>query len=181
MRADARRNRERILQAAGELFAEQGLAAPLDEIAARAGVGPGTVYRHFPAKDVLFDAVVRARVDDLVAAAQALATAADAGGAFFDFLDRLAAEAGRKRDMSDAITLPGEQREGLQRAVATLLARGQAAGAVRTDVGAADLLRMVRGLVAAVHTSDDPDFPTRAFRVLTDGLRGPAPRSTPGR
>jgi AcrR family transcriptional regulator len=181
LRADARRNRERILRAAGELFAEQGLAAPLDEIAARAGVGPGTVYRHFPAKDVLFDAVVGVRVAGLVATARELATAVDTGAAFFGFLDRLFVEAGHKRDMSDALTLPGGQREELREAVATLLSRAQAAGAVRSDVGAEDLLRMVKGLIASVRGSTDPELPRRVFRVLGDGLRRPGPRCDPGR
>ena len=67
LRADAARNREKVLRAAREAFAESGYGVPLDEIAARAGVGPGTVYRHFPAKEALFEAVVTARVTDLVA------------------------------------------------------------------------------------------------------------------
>ena len=66
LRADARRNRERVLRAARDAFAESGYGVPLDEIAARAGVGPGTVYRHFPAKEALFQAVVTARIEDLI-------------------------------------------------------------------------------------------------------------------
>src|SRR5580658_381515 len=83
LRADAARNREKVLRAAREAFAESGYGVPLDEIAARAGVGPGTVYRHFPAKEALFEAVVTARVTDLVADARNRAGAADAGKAFF--------------------------------------------------------------------------------------------------
>lgn len=93
LRADARRNRQRILDAARAAFAEAGRAVPLDEIAARAGVGPGTVYRHFPTKEALFQAVVAERVGDLVAEAQRLAGANDPGAAFFAFLSRLGAEA----------------------------------------------------------------------------------------
>ena len=71
LRADARQNREKILRAAREAFAESGYDVPLDEIAVRAGVGPGTVYRHFPAKDALFQAVVAARIEDLLDDARA--------------------------------------------------------------------------------------------------------------
>src|SRR6185369_10291950 len=93
MRADAARNREKVLRAAREAFAESGYGVPLDEIAARAGVGPGTVYRHFPAKEALFEAVVAARITDLVSDARARADADDPGEAFFGFLARIAGEA----------------------------------------------------------------------------------------
>ena len=73
LRADAARNRENVLRAARDAFAESGYGVPLDEIAARAGVGPGTVYRHFPTKEALFEAVVTVRVQDLVADARARA------------------------------------------------------------------------------------------------------------
>ena len=72
LRADAARNREKVLRAAREAFAESGYGVPLDEIAARAGVGPGTVYRHFPAKEALFEAVVTARITDLLLSCRVL-------------------------------------------------------------------------------------------------------------
>src|SRR6266567_4015548 len=81
LRADAVRNREKVLRAAREAFAESGYGVPLDEIAARAGVGPGTVYRHFPAKEALFEAVVTARVEDLFAALDVLLRRAQQAGA----------------------------------------------------------------------------------------------------
>src|SRR3984885_7956812 len=80
LRAGAARNREKVLRAARDVFAESGYGAPLDEIAARAGVGPGTVYRHFPAKEALFEAVVTARVQDLVADARAGGGSGEPGG-----------------------------------------------------------------------------------------------------
>src|SRR5579863_5644781 len=83
LRADAARNRENVLRAARDAFAESGYGVPLDEIAARAGVGPGTVYRHFPAKEALFEAVATARVQDLLADARARTDSADPGSAFF--------------------------------------------------------------------------------------------------
>ena len=79
LRADAARNREKVLRAAREAFAESGYGVPLDEIASRAGVGPGTVYRHFPSKEALFEAVVTARITDLVSDARARADADDPG------------------------------------------------------------------------------------------------------
>src|SRR3954467_4488904 len=93
LRADARRNREKVLEAAGELFAAQGSAVPLDEIGALAGVGPGTVYRHVPTKEALFEAVTVARLRDLVDLANGLVGADDPGPAFDRFLDRLSEEA----------------------------------------------------------------------------------------
>src|SRR5437016_445533 len=105
LRADAARNREKVLRAARVAFAESGYGVPLDEIAARAGVGPGTVYRHFPAKEALFEAVVAARVADLVADARRRSQAADPGAAFFGFLARVGEEPRVKRDLPDAIAV----------------------------------------------------------------------------
>jgi AcrR family transcriptional regulator len=174
LRADARRNRQRVLDAARDAFAESGRAVPLDEIAARAGVGPGTVYRHFPTKEDLFQAVVAARVEDLVADARRRAADPDAGAAFFGFLDRLAAEGAAKRDTSDAIAVPGAVRAALHEALAELLQRAQAAGAVRPDVTAGDLIALFKGMLTAVH--DEPGA-TRAdllVSVVSAGLRPPA-------
>src|SRR6476620_9438041 len=110
LRADAARNREKVLQAARQAFAESGYGVPLDEIASRAGVGPGTVYRHFPSKEALFEAVVTARITDLVSDARARADADDPGEAFFGFLARIAGEAAAKRDLPDAIPVRGSLR-----------------------------------------------------------------------
>src|SRR5436305_14270323 len=131
LRADAARNREEVLRAARDVFAESGYGVPLDEIATRAGVGPGTVYRHFPAKEALFEAVVTARVTDLVRDARARAGAADPGEAFFGFLGRLAGEAAAKRDLPDAISVAGSLREDMVAALDDLLVRAQRAGARR--------------------------------------------------
>src|SRR6478736_5095527 len=103
LRADAARNREKVLQAAREAFAESGYGVPLDAIAARAGVGPGTVYRHFPTKEALFEAVTVARVRELVALARAGGAAADPGAALDELLGRIAEEAVAKRDLPDAL------------------------------------------------------------------------------
>jgi AcrR family transcriptional regulator len=175
LRADARRNRQRILDAARDAFAESGRAVPLDEIAARAGVGPGTVYRHFPSKEALFQAVVTARVDDLVAEARRRGTDPDPGAAFFGFLARLAAEGAAKRDTSDAIAVPGPVRAALHDALALLLERAQAAGAVRPAITAADLLTLLKGLLVADHDEPDLGRSARLLAVLVDGLRPATP------
>jgi AcrR family transcriptional regulator len=170
-RADARRNRERVLRAARDAFAESGFGVPLDEIAARAGVGPGTVYRHFPTKDALFQAVVTARVGDLLADARRRAGDDDAGAALFGFLARLGAEAAAKRDTSDAIAVPGQLTDDLHDALAVLVARAQEAGAVRPDVTAADLVAIFKGLVVAARDNADPGRAQRLLAILINGLR----------
>ena len=173
LRADAARNREKVLRAAREAFAESGYGVPLDEIAARAGVGPGTVYRHFPAKEALFEAVVTARITDLVNDARARADAADPGEAFFGFLTRLAAESAAKRDLPDAISIAGSLREDLFAALDLLLRRAQRAGAVRAEVRTSDLIVLLKGMFASLADSTDPGLRERVFTVLADGLRPP--------
>jgi AcrR family transcriptional regulator len=171
LRADAARNRENVLRAAREAFAESGYGVPLDEIAARAGVGPGTVYRHFPTKEALFEAVVTARVQDLVADARARADASDPGGAFFGFLARIAAESAAKRDLPDAISIAGSLRDDLVAALDVLLRRAQQAEAVRADVRAPDVIVLLKGILASLADISDPARRDLVFAVVADGLR----------
>ena len=175
LRADARRNRDKVLRAAREAFADTGYDVPLDEIAARAGVGPGTVYRHFPSKEALFAAVTAARVSDLVEQARAGAAAGDPGAAFFAFLGRLRAEAAVKRDLPEAISVDGGLRDSMQDALGVLLDRAQAAGAVRPDVRTGDLIILLKGLIRSVQETPPGAAGDaqreRLFAVLTDGLR----------
>jgi AcrR family transcriptional regulator len=171
LRADAARNREKVLQAARQAFAESGYGVPLDEIASRAGVGPGTVYRHFPSKEALFEAVVTARITDLVSDARARADADDPGEAFFGFLARIAGEAAAKRDLPDAISVTGSLREDLFAALDLLLGRAQQAGAVRAGIATSDLIVLLKGMFAGLAGSTDPAVHERVFAVLADGLR----------
>jgi AcrR family transcriptional regulator len=175
LRADAARNREKVLRAAREAFAESGYGVPLDEIAARAGVGPGTVYRHFPAKEALFEAVVTARVEDLIADARGRADAADPGQAFFGFLARVAQESAAKRDLPDAISIAGSLREDLHATLDVLLLRAQQAGAVRAGVRTSDLVVLLKAMFASLADSTDPALRELVFSVLADGLRPPDP------
>jgi len=178
LRADARRNREKVLRAAMEAFAASGYGVPLDEIAARAGVGPGTVYRHFPAKEALFEAVAAARVADLIADARGRAESGDPGAAFFGFLARIRQEAAAKRDLPDAIAVAGSLQDSLNAALDVLLRHAQRAGAVRGDIATPDLIVLLKGMFASMREAAadgaDPAQRERVFAVLTDGLRRPA-------
>lgn len=180
LRADARRNRDRLLRTAKAAFAEDGLSVSLDEIARRAGVGPGTLYRHFPTKEALFEAVVYDRVRGLVDEARELGAAADPGAALFGFVDRLVAEAAAKQDLVDALTGAGVELRtnltgmaaDLRDAIKTLLTRAQQAGAVRDDIEVADLMALVSGLWLALRApANRAADPERALSVLRDGLR----------
>jgi AcrR family transcriptional regulator len=172
MRSDARRNREKVLRAARDAFAASGFAVPLDEIAVRAGVGPGTVYRHFPTKEALFAAVAAARVEDLIADGRARAGAADPGEAFFGFLARLGEEALAKRDLPDAIAVPGSLRDAMHEALTVLLRRAQDAGAVRGDITTGGLVAIFKATVAAFQdASSTPAMREQVLAVITDGLR----------
>jgi AcrR family transcriptional regulator len=174
LRADARRNREKVLCAARETFAESGYDVPLDEIAARAGVGAGTVYRHFPSKEALFEAVTRARVEDLIADAQQRAAAAEPGPAFFGFLLRLADEAAAKRDLPQAIAVPGTVQDEMRSSLGLLLRNAQDAGAVRPGVTATDLVVLLKGMLVSLQQDPDPGLRDRIVAIITDGLRPPA-------
>jgi AcrR family transcriptional regulator len=175
LRADAQRNREKVLCAAREAFAASGYGVPLDEIAALAGVGPGTVYRHFPSKEALFAAVVDARVRDLIDDARRRGAADDPGAAFFGFLGRMSAEAAAKRDLPDAIAVDGAVQQDLHEAFGELLHRAQLAGAVREDVTMPDLLMLLKGLMRSLQ--DVPPGAAggaqrdRVIAVVMDGLR----------
>jgi AcrR family transcriptional regulator len=179
LRADARRNVQRVLEAAEEIFATQGLAVPIDAIAARAGVGIGTVYRHFPTKEALFKAVVLAHMKALVERATQLGTAPDPGDALFTFVAELTELAVRKRDLIDELaqagidteqvssTLKGELNEALD----VLLHRAQAAGAVREDISSADVTALLMGTCMACGRTGNGDSTSRLVAIICDGLR----------
>jgi AcrR family transcriptional regulator len=180
LRADARRNRDRLLEAARTAFAAEGLSVPLDEIARRAGVGPGTLYRHFPAKETLFEAVLHDRIQRLADEAHALRSAPDAGAALLGFIDRLIAEATLKRDLVDALASAGsdlnaslaETGAQLRSEIQHLLVRAQRDGTVRDDIDIADLMAITAGMLFALQRRPgDQADPRRAVAVLRDGLR----------
>jgi AcrR family transcriptional regulator len=176
LRADAKRNRERVLEVAQEVFASEGLAVRMEEIARRAGVGVGTIYRHFPTKEALFEAIVLDRIERAAVRAELLKDAQDAGAAFFAVIEQLLADGAAKKDLVDALgesigtTEAGQAtKHRFHVAVDHLLSRAQAARAVRRDVDVADVLALVRGILT------DKDVTAEALQrraaVLLAGLR----------
>jgi AcrR family transcriptional regulator len=182
-RADARRNRARILDAARSAFAEDGIAIPLDEIARRAGVGPGTVYRHFPSKDALFASVIIDQVESLIAAARASDTTEDAGEAFYTFFAEMVERLSINKALFEAIEAGGEVplsgRPQLHADFATSLAvvleRAQAAGSVRADIDAADTIALAVGAIAMERQRDAAG---RMVTLVSDVFR-PRPAARP--
>ncbi len=178
LRADAQRNRIRVLEAAEAVFAAEGLSVPIDVIAEKAGVGVGTLYRHFPTKEKLFEAIVIERIATLAAEARCRLNSEDAGTAFFGFLEHLVAESGSKRDLIMALAGAGvefevvaaDAKQELSSAIEGLLTRAQQAGAVRSDVTAAVVMSLVGGTcVAADHPGSEP---AAMLAIVCDGLRG---------
>ena len=180
MRADARRNRAKVLESAEAVFAARGTAASMDDIARAAGVGIGTLYRHFPTKEALFEAIVRARTERLLARAEELADAEDPGAAFYGFFTTVVEQAEAKKAFADALAGVGvDVRDALsdvaariRAAIGVLLARAQRADAVRQDVTAAQVLALLAGAsLAADRFTWDAPTRTGALAVLFDGLR----------
>jgi len=175
-RADAVRNRERILATAEDMFARDGLSVSVDDIARRAKVGIGTLYRHFPTKDALVAAIVIDRIGRVAERAEALHDAPDPGAALLGLIEQMVAEGAHKRDFVDALgrsdwlDTPAADaiKQRFRRALAKLLAKAQTAGAIRADVMAPDLLALVRGVLAA---GTDAKVRGRMLAVLLDGLR----------
>jgi AcrR family transcriptional regulator len=177
LRADAQRNRAKILDAAEAVFAAQGLSASTEDVAKEAGVGIGTVFRHFPVKESLIEAVFLARVRRLADKAAALSQA-QAGPAFYGFFTYAVEQAATQSAYADVLSEAagnGEQEPSvvgaeLAATVETLLARAQQAGAVRADIGPAELIALLIGASRAAERVS-PDVRLRALDIVFDGLR----------
>ncbi|MDX2846227.1 TetR family transcriptional regulator, partial [Streptomyces ipomoeae] len=146
-RRDARRNRELLLAAAHEVFTEQGLDAPLDVIARRAGIGNATLYRHFPTRAALIDAVFHDQLTGTMAVGEQARNAPDAWSGLTEYLRAVFATLAADRGTNDLMTTHVEGVEVLEavhahnrRTVESLLARGRAEGTVRADVTTEDVL-----------------------------------------
>ncbi len=180
LRADAARNRQRILQAAEDVFARDGIAVPVDVVAERAGVGIGTLYRHFPTKEALFEAVVQLRLDELLAAA-AIEPGGDATEAFFSFLEKMCEQVSLKHDLFDALAEAGvdlkarcaTQVDALKERVRALHGRAVDSGGVRGDVTTDEVMGLVLGACsqASAPNADGDSSTRRMLRVVCDGLR----------
>lgn len=193
LRADARRNRAQILQAAEAVFASEGPEAPIDEVARRAGLGVGTLYRHFPTKETLLEAIVAQRVEGLASDARARSSAPDPGPALFAYLSRVfeqvlatkalaGALASAGLDIHDKRRSPVWQRlwQDLMDATQKLLTRAQQAGQVRADVQLPDLMAMVSGISHALAEgqAESGCSAQRMLAVVCDGLRAARTQET---
>jgi AcrR family transcriptional regulator len=189
-RADARRNRERVLAAAEEVFAESGLKGQIEEVARRAGVGVGTVCRNFPTKQALVEAVLTSMYESLLSRALDALARPDPGEAFERFFVALPEFQARHRalgeQMAKELELPTSAqplREELVRALADLVAGAQAAGAIRNDIGPADVLMLFAGVAHATALAGElqPVLRERYVRIILDGLRTKEASELPGR
>ena len=182
LRADARRNRERVLRTAQQVFAADGLGVSLDEIARRAGVGPGTVHRHFPAKEALYLAVAIDQLEQLAAEGKVLAATEDPATAFFTQLSRMVASGAENVAVKSALaaaefdlrTAAPDVAVDLTNRVADLLGRAQAANAVRADVTVEEVMALVAGAFAAIRHAGAEASRQRSAHIaqlILDGLR----------
>src|SRR5450631_3881245 len=180
LRADARRNYEHLLARAAEAFAERGADdVSLEEIARRAGVGIGTLYRHFPTRQALLEAVYRDQVEALDRKAGELLTAGSPGAALAEWLAALTAFGSTKRSMNTSLlAMLGRESElftscgaMLRDGTTALLTRAQEAGVARTDVVGTDVLRLVHGLMLAADTPGDAGQADRMLSLVVAGLK----------
>jgi AcrR family transcriptional regulator len=171
-RADARRNFDALIAAAREAFAEHGTAASLEDIARRAGVGIGTLYRNFPTRQDLFDTVYIDEVDELCRTADDVRDLA-AWDALVVWLRRFLDYVARKRAIAEALNHDSEmflsRRRAIYAAGEPLLAGAQAAGQARADVSFDDVLRMLTGITAAGFVSEEQR--ERVLGIALDGVR----------
>jgi len=181
LRADARQNHARLINAATMVFAEKGAAAPLEDIARRAGVGIGTLYRHFPTRLDLQAAVFRSQVGTVCGEGDALLETASPEQAFTAWVRSLSAYLVTKRGLSRAlIEAVGVESELISSCWTTmretterLLANGQRDGVIRPDVDAVDVMRLVHGVTLS--TEKTPERADMLLSVMLDGLRAKRP------
>lgn len=185
MRADAQRNYARLLSAAAAVFAEHGADdASLEEIARRAGVGIGTLYRHFPTRQALLEAVYRDQVEALRLRADELLESDSPGEALAAWLRAMVAFSSTKHSLTSALLATlGKESELLSScskvirdSADALLSRAQQAGFAREDVDAKDLIRLVHAVnIATQHAPTDPKQTDRLLGLILDGLRPQPP------
>jgi AcrR family transcriptional regulator len=174
-RADGRRNHARVLEEAFAAFAEHGAAVPVREIARRAGVSTGTVTRHFPTKEALFQAVALHRIEHLVHRAEDITAREEPATAFFTFFALLVRQGAADHAVGDALTGTGFDLQAaastaihdFDAAMTSLLTAAQQAGSVRDDVDTADVKALITGCIAR----DDGAGQQRVVEIVCDGLR----------
>ncbi|PZG16425.1 TetR family transcriptional regulator [Micromonospora craterilacus] len=179
LRADALRNRERLLDAAVRAFSQAGVEVTLDAIAKDAGVGIGTLYRHFPSREALVEAAYRNELEKLCDSAGELLDQLPPAEATRAWMDRFIDYVTTKREMADALRLViaagtnpyAQSRDRLLAAVARLLDAGAAADTIRSDVDPGDVLAGLSGVSLAAGGRDQRDQARRLLDLLMDGLR----------
>jgi AcrR family transcriptional regulator len=179
LRADAERNRHRLLDAAEALFRERGLDVGVGEIAERAGVGRATLFRNFPSKEHLIAAIVVERMNDAIATGRELLEAPDPGEALFEFLDKIVGRQQMDRALSEAVAdtflanpdISAAYTE-LMEVLNELVQRAQDAGAVRADIGALDIILLVKGVsqAASAFQGLDDEIAERQFDLVRMAL-----------
>ncbi|MEV0845470.1 TetR/AcrR family transcriptional regulator [Streptomyces sp. NPDC049954] len=183
-RADARRNREKLLTAARTVFAAADGTVPLEAVAREAGVGIGTLYRHFPTREALVEAVYGAELDDVTGSAPALLAELPPEAALRAWMDRYAAFVATKRGMVDtlragmasgSIATPAT-RERLTAALAAILAAGARTGSLRADVEPEDVTTMLLGVFLSTANAGTPERAGRLLDLLADALHAGAGR-----
>jgi AcrR family transcriptional regulator len=178
-RADAQRNRVRLLETAKAAFAEKGPGASLDEIARTAGVGAGTLYRHFPTRDALIEAVYRNETEQLVAAATRLAETYPPTGALREwlllFVDYMATKHGMYEALNSLVggtsDLYSASTAQLKQAMAKLIDRAVVSGDIRLDIDPFDLLRALAGVANVSAGPDGTQAAKRMVDILVAGVR----------
>jgi AcrR family transcriptional regulator len=179
LRSDARRNREKIVTAAREIVARQGEAAQIDDVARLAGVGVGTVYRHFPNKDALMGELLRICVGECAEATRAAAELEDPWEAFAQMIrgacENAASDAASRRTWqaagNDALPYAAAEKAELNAVAALLIDRAHAAGELRRDFTLDDMPGLMCGLGAAIDAMPEPERWSRLVEFALDGLK----------
>jgi AcrR family transcriptional regulator len=188
LRSDAERNRQRVLAAAAELFAAEGIEASLEEVAARAGVGVGTLYRRFGDREGLIDALFEDQIDEVAVLAERALELDDPWEGLKLFLRESTALSVADRGLRQAVLSPARGRERAARARARiaplatqLLEQARDDGSLREDLGAYDIpfMQLMLGTVADVTGEVDPEFWRRFLVILLDGMRKSRRAPTP--
>jgi AcrR family transcriptional regulator len=179
LRADAQRNRDRLVEVAATAFAGQGVDASLEEIARQAGVGIGTLYRHFPTREHLVEVVYRREVEALCAAADDLASHHPADMALEQWMQRFVDYIATKRGLAASLRILFNTHSAVfsdlsgrvSLALRQLVEAAAAEGSIRGDVDASDVLHALGGIYSAPDTKDWRDRSRRLVKLLMDGLR----------
>jgi AcrR family transcriptional regulator len=182
LRADAERNRRRLLESATEMFCQRGLDVGVAEIAQHAGVGRGTLFRNFPSKEHLIAAILVLRLNESISRGRQALEAPDPGEALFDLIDQSVGRSQTDRALFDALADAWLANEEIRQAHAELLGvldalvqRAQEAGAVRPDISAVDVLMMIKGVCEAAQAFQhvSPDISMRQIDLIRAAISAP--------